>query len=731
MHTIRLYLFFMILSLFPFLQYAQNVVQSLGVDASVNYNSLKKFGPWDDRNYELTSEDLKLLSLNEHELRDPIPAFFRVFMRRANPNMRRSGPAQYPRSALQIFRLNFIGYLVNKQYYNKVRVEGDEYEILMNGENVIDDKKNMEKSASSEIRVTSPEGAAESAIKIHPLNPNIVIAGSNGPGLGQKMHYSHDGGTTWTQVSLPLGSTCCDPTVDYSANGQYAYTATLGNCAGSGCAVWFYRSGDNGVTWTDLEKITAGDPRRELTTSGSDKEFLHVDKHCGSPFLDNLYLTWHDNNIMQFAKSIDKGDSWSKTSFSSDPRGIGSDIVTDHLGNIYYVYPAFTTRQIILKKSTDGGNTFQTGTVNIASTQGAFVFPIPSMDTREVFIYTSIDADLSGGLYNGSIYVAWTDSYSSTSQNALNNHSRIQVAYSRDQGASWTTVTPHSTGDQNTVDRYHQWLAVGQDGTVHVVYYDTRNSANRNGVDLYHSSSNDGGQTFSVPVRLTTTLSPKINNSFEFGDYNGLDHVVRQSSIFTDNRKEGGGSGDSEDVYSTTDIANGAVNTSLFPRKPSTILGPTMICAGQENIPFSAPTTINADTYQWSFSDNSVTISGNGGANVVFNGVTTGGTVTLVAQNVCGNSAPTTTQLAIAPTATCSITDCVKNSLFINNDTLSQGDVFDIILTIESDGTIGPNEYKIFRAGESIELKQGFTVESSGLFLAEIENCSSMLKDKE
>lgn len=730
----KIHLFNFILSVLlvvsiPIVLLAQSVVQSRGVDALVNYESLKQFGPWDDRNYELTADDLKFLAPNEAELRDPIPAFFRVIMRKNSPDMLRSGPVQYPRSALQIFRLNYNGYLIDNQYYNKVRIQDGAYEVIMKQENNLNYDKKERKSALSEVKVTSPAGAAESAIKIHPLDPNIVIAGTNGPGSGQKMHYSQDGGLNWTQVELPFGGTCCDPTVDYSANGQYAYTATLGNCGGSGCAIWFYRSADNGMTWTDLQNVTPGDPRRELTINGSDKEYIHVDKHCGSPYLDNVYLTWHEGNIMQFAKSADKGNTWTKMSFSSDALGIGSDLVTDHLGNIYYVYPAFNSREILLKKSTDGGSTFQAGTISIASTQGSFAFPVPSMDTREVFIYTSVDADLSGGTYNGSIYAAWTDSYSATGANPSNNHSRIQVAYSRDQGVTWNIVTPHSTIDQSTVDRYHPWLAVGQDGKVHLVFYDTRNSMNRTGVDLYYTSSLDGGQTFSAPARLTTEISPKISDAFEFGDYNGFDHVVRQSSIFTDNRNEG--SGNTVDVYSTTDIENGVLNINPFPHKPTSIFGPSIVCEGQENIPFEVPSAMNADSYQWSFSDNEVNISGNGASSVMLSGITTTGTLSLVSQNVCGNSAPQSMTVSIASAATCNITNCVKSSLSINNDTLAMADVFELIQSVESDGTIQPNDFKVFRAGSSIELSQGFTVESPSVFLAEISNCAEMLSEGE
>jgi hypothetical protein len=534
----------------------QEIIQSRGVDSQVRYQDLTRFGPWDDRNYQLTRADLDLLAPNEEELMDPIPAFFRIILRRNNPGLLREGPAQYPRSALQIFMQQYGGYLVNNRIYSRVQLEEGRYRVLEQEDAEVR-AVGPSRFLEGEVRVTSPEGAAESAIKVSPLDSDIIIAGSNGPGGGQRMHYSTDGGETWTMVNLPLGGTCCDPTVDWSSDGRFAYAATLGACGFNLCSIWFYRSGDNGQTWTDLQNDTPGDPRRELTTSGSDKEYLHVDKHTGSPHLDNVYLTWHDGNIMQFARSTDFGNTWTTTSFSSDPVGIGSDIVTDANGNIYYFWAATNTQQILLKRSTNGGASFAPGAIQVATTNGAFDFPIPSIETRRAWIYVSADADLSTGPYGGSIYAAWTDTNGPESPIPANNHTRIQVAYSRDGGASWTVVTPHETADINTVDRWNQWLAVGPDGNVHVVFYDTRNSSGRSGVDLYYSFSTDGAQTFSSPERLTAETSPNIAHAFEFGDYNGLDYLVRKIAVFTDNRQEGTGSGDSRDVYAVSKGTNG------------------------------------------------------------------------------------------------------------------------------------------------------------------------------
>ncbi len=532
--------------------HGQGIQQTRGADQQVRYDTLTRYGPWDDRNYQLTSADLSLLAPNEEELRDPIPVFFRVLLRRNNPDIRREGPAQYPRVALQIFRQEFGGYLVNNRVYSSTDYGDEQIRVMERAAEEVP-VEGPSRFLAGEVRVTSPNGAAESAVKASPADPNRVIAGTNGPGFGQRMHFSSNGGETWTLTNLPLGGTCCDPTVDWSSNGSKAYAATLGNCSSTSlCAVWFYRSGDNGQTWTDLQTVTPGDPRRELTNTGSDKEYLHVDKLPASPCTDNVYLTWHNFNVLQFARSTDQGNNFTTTSFSADPVGIGSDIATDKNGRVYYFWGATGAKQILLKRSTDCGATFPAGTTVVSNTNGDFDFPIPAMESRRAWIYVSADADLSSGPFANSIYAAWTDTTANDNEfNPNANHTRIQVAYSRDSGATWTVVTPHSTTDSNTVDRFNQWLAVGPDGRVHVIFYDTRNSTGRSGADLYYTSSTDGAQTFAAPTRVTAQTSPNIADSFEWGDYNGLDYLTmtRYIGIFTDNRPEIAGSGDSIDVY--------------------------------------------------------------------------------------------------------------------------------------------------------------------------------------
>ena len=170
------------------------------------------------------------------------------------------------------------------------------------------------------------------------------------------------------------------------------------------------------------------------------------------------------------------------------------------------------------------------------------------MESRRAFIYGSADTDVSGGPHDGRIYVAFTDENAAAgspgngSGSAAATHAWVQVAYSDDQGATWSVAaTPHSTVDQTTVDRFQPWLDVDQLGNVHIGFQDTRNSGAglRNKADWYYAASTDGGATWIEETRVSTEVSQNITNGQEWGDYNGLSVAAGSATIgmtWTDNR---------------------------------------------------------------------------------------------------------------------------------------------------------------------------------------------------
>ena len=567
--------------------------QSRAADPTVNYAALMEIGPWDDRNYALTARDIALLSPKEHESNDAIPAFFRVEMRRANPKLPRAGEAQYPLSAMNAYQLNYDGYLVNGTLYKGIeRIRGNNYVYFDLADEDAQSLPSDSRRLTGEARVSSPIGASESAISINPVNPNLVIAGSNGPGGGQKMWRSSDAGATWLAAQpLTGGGTCCDPTVSWSTDGTKAYTSALVDC-GSSCGIRFYRSDDNGNLWGDNDNATSVPPPVTLVASGADKQFIHVDT-VSTRFKDRIYMCWHEGNVQKLSYSTDFGVTFVPTrTLDTTARSVGCDITTDPDGNLYYFMPALdsgavdTRKQIRMIKSTDGGDTFLP-TVTVAATNDGFNYALPSMETRKVAKIVQADTDLSNGPFRGSVYVAWPDITALESTTAANNHSQIKVAYSRDGGATWQTSIPHETDDVLTVDRFQSSIKVDDQGRVHVIYNDTRRSPNRTAIDVYYAMSIDGGVSWTPPAQITAAISPNINDSNEYGDYSHMDGVMQNvMAIYTDNRDEAGGTTQSKDIYAAGDF--------ILPATPTFVQSPVgggsrNVCAGST---FSLPIAV-------------------------------------------------------------------------------------------------------------------------------------------
>jgi hypothetical protein len=509
------------------------VKQAYGADQQVDYRSLEKFGAWDDRNYKLKAKDLAVLPKNDQYLKN-VPVFFKIEMRKNNPNL----GEHYPRSAYQEFQMKYGGILKDGVWkveglglhYMKGAISKNKAAAIPGiPDNLADTPITIEAVAAEyETALATGVSGNEVTIECNPTNANNCVAGSNQSG-GQAMYYSTDAGATWTKSQTNSGS-CCDPTIDWSSDGSIVYQ---GDLSGPNIGVRWSRSLDQGITW---------EPMKSITTSGSDKEFIHVDRSSSSPHQDNIYMTWHDGNVMQFARSTDMGVSFSNPiSFNSEPRGIGSDITTDSAGNIYYFYPSTDGSGVRMLKSTNGGASFASG-IQVSALNGDFDFPVPAMETREVFIYTSADVSRD----NDNIFVAWTDEADDSAGNgtgsASNNRAVIKVARSSNGGASWSMCPdPHSASGSlssgNPIDRFHPWIKVDENGVVHIAYYDTRHSNNRTGVDFYYNRSVDDCNSWDTEMRYSTQTSANLNDGQEWGDYNGLSVVLdRMAMSWTDNR---------------------------------------------------------------------------------------------------------------------------------------------------------------------------------------------------
>jgi hypothetical protein len=183
-------------------------------------------------------------------------------------------------------------------------------------------------------------------------------------------------------------------------------------------------------------------------------------------------------------------------------------------GEVYIAWFDYNWPRISIDKSTDGGVSFgadrgvqNTNGYTSNLNGGILVFPFPA-----------VDVDITGGPYNGYVYVAYMD-YGATDTDIL-------FTRSTNGGDTWSDPVRINDDPQgNGCDQFHPWTFVDNNGTIHVVFYDRRNDPANLLMDVYLTESTDAGMTWSANQRVTTVSSDPTAGSAKaglLGEYIGL-----------------------------------------------------------------------------------------------------------------------------------------------------------------------------------------------------------------
>jgi len=258
----------------------------------------------------------------------------------------------------------------------------------------------------------------ETAIAQNPFNPRQLVASFNDYRRGDGncgASFSSNGGTSWTDSTMPTGFTRGtafggvarqywqaggDTSLAWDTRGN-AYMACqvfmrpgfITNNPDTSNAMYVFRStGDGGASWN-----FTGKPVIETFASSqatglplNDKEYIAVDNSPTSPFRDRVYVAWtifatDGTAYIYDAFSKDYGQTFSSPvlvsttspSLCSNTLGLptpqgtcnfnqDADPFTATDGTLYIAYNNFNNtvtgndnrNQILLSKSTDGGQTF-------------------------------------------------------------------------------------------------------------------------------------------------------------------------------------------------------------------------------------------------------------------------------------------------------------------------------------------------------------------------------------
>lgn len=372
------------------------------------------------------------------------------------------------------------------------------------------------------IEVTSPfiYDAEELTIAINPADPHRLAAGAN-------MRYwfrSIDEGRHWTEglIESSLG-VWGDPCVVYDAEGNLYYAHLSFPPDGHWLdRIVVQKSTDDGLTWSDGVGVGLNG------TKNQDKEWMATDR-TGSIHHGNLYLSWTefdaygstaagDSSRILFARSTDRGESFSEPLRISDREGSGVDGdgategAVPAVGPDGQIYVAWAVdREIWFDRSLDGGLTFGAD-VFVADQPGGWWFDVDGIYRCNGLPVTA--CDVSDSPWRGRVYVMFSD------QRNGPDDTDVFLCHSDDQGRNWS-LPRRVNDDVGTAHQFFPWMTVDPaTGRVTIVFYDRRGL---DGVetDVWVARSDDGGATFEN-FRVSETPFVPYEGIF-FGDYIGID----------------------------------------------------------------------------------------------------------------------------------------------------------------------------------------------------------------
>ncbi|HSY17537.1 MAG TPA: sialidase family protein [Candidatus Acidoferrales bacterium] len=178
-----------------------------------------------------------------------------------------------------------------------------------------------------------------------------------------------------------------------------------------------------------------------------------------------------------------------------------------------------STIQLAVNSTGNTADSFTLAAGTVTTQVGGFR-AIPAQPSRTVDAELGLAYDISSGPHRGRLHLVYTDAPSTTS-NDLN----IFTRFSDNDGATWSSPVRVNT-DTGTNSQFFSKIALDPtSGNIAMVWYDCRNSAANNRVELWGTVSLDGGVSFMPEVKISagSTSGVGMGGGNELGDYLGLD----------------------------------------------------------------------------------------------------------------------------------------------------------------------------------------------------------------
>lgn len=356
----------------------------------------------------------------------------------------------------------------------------------------------------------------ELMVAMNPKDPKNFIGGAisfyrPSGGAGCKAYYSTDGGYIWDDVEFPeqLEFGGADPQVAFGINGT-GYFAALAYNKG----LHFYRSPDGGKTW-DRPSLLIRCDHPQIIVDHS------VGKFAGRIYIGVLYGKYPEYIIGIFRSDDDGKTFVGPVDCASGGGKIGMNVANMLIfsdGTLFVPYSDFEFNPEKRKETSLSTFWF------VTSSDGGISFSLPSKIHQQYhknriewvkdsksgsFVRSTFPVYALDNLskeYKDRLYVAWNDCrYSS---------SRILFSYSKDRGKSWSNPMRVSSKIPDGAGQYNPMMVVNNQGVIGIMWFGISNFEQQRQYDLYFSASIDGGESFLLPVKVTTEPSfpANVNN---------------------------------------------------------------------------------------------------------------------------------------------------------------------------------------------------------------------------
>jgi hypothetical protein len=370
------------------------------------------------------------------------------------------------------------------------------------------------------VRIGDIGDMNEPSIYINPKNPLEVMGGTN----IDNYFYSEDGGYSWLvgQLQSPSYGVWGDPMIITDTTGNFYFFHLSNPPAGN----WIDR-----IVCQKYNKLTGswndGSYMGLNGNKAQDKHWAIVDQNTNA-----IYVTWTQfdaygspdefcqSNIM-FSKSTDEGISWSQAKQINHQPGDCVDSDNTVEGAVPAVGP---NGEIYVAWSGPSGIVFN-----------------KSLDAGETWLENEIfvcdqgggwDMAIPGIYRSNGLPVTVCDLSNGPNRGTIyinytdqingENDTDVWLVKSTDGGETWT-VPVRVNNDPPGKQQFLTWLAVDQsNGHLYFVFYDRRNY-NNNQTDVFLAVSPDGGQTFNNFVISESPFNPY--SGVFFGDYNNISVV--------------------------------------------------------------------------------------------------------------------------------------------------------------------------------------------------------------